>query len=98
MCIRDRVYTPIPCILKSDKYCFQCFFIHIGSKNDIDVSLDVYKRQSFFSREAEHVAGFAKECAVVTHYRLRSTEDGTEVEVDPNAKLDDCLLYTSRCV
>lgn len=48
--------------------------------------------KSFFSREAEHVAGFAKECAVVTHYRLRSTEDGTEVEVDPNAKLDEELI------
>ena len=48
--------------------------------------------KSFFSREAEHVAGFAKECAVVTHYRLRSTEDGKEVEVDPNAKLDEELI------
>ena len=38
------------------------------------------------------MAGFAKECAVVTHYRLRSTEDGTEVEVDPNAKLDEELI------
>ncbi len=48
--------------------------------------------KSFFSREAEHVAGFAKECAVVTHYRLRSSEDGTDVEVDPNAKLEEELI------
>ncbi len=48
--------------------------------------------KSFFSREAEHVAGFAKECAVVTHYRLRSSEDGTEVEVDPAAKLEEELI------
>lgn len=48
--------------------------------------------QSFFSREAEHVKGFAKECAVVTHYRLRATENGEQVEVDPGAKLDEPLI------
>ena len=48
--------------------------------------------KSFFSREAEHVKGFAKECAVVTHYRLRASEDGNCVEVDPSAKLDEELI------
>lgn len=48
--------------------------------------------KSFFSREAEHVKGFAKECAVVTHYRLRSSEDGDSVEVDPSAKLEEELI------
>lgn len=48
--------------------------------------------KSFFSREAEHVKGFAKECAVVTHYRLRSSEDGNNVEVDPSAKLEEELI------
>ena len=48
--------------------------------------------KSFFSREAEHVKGFAKECAVVTHYRLRSSEDGNSVEVDPSAKLEEELI------
>ncbi|MFC2812517.1 MAG: proline--tRNA ligase [Prevotella conceptionensis] len=48
--------------------------------------------KSFFSREAEHVKGFAKECAVVTHYRLRASEDGNSVEVDPSAKLDEELI------
>ena len=48
--------------------------------------------KSFFSREADHVKGFAKECAVVTHYRLRSTEDGSAVEVDPTAKLEEELI------
>ena len=48
--------------------------------------------KSFFSREAEHVKGFAKECAVVTHYRLRSSEDGNCVEVDPSAKLEEELI------
>ena len=48
--------------------------------------------KSFLSREAEHVKGFAKECAVVTHYRLKSTGDGHGVEVDPAAKLDEELI------
>ena len=48
--------------------------------------------KSFLSREAEHVKGFAKECAVVTHYRLKASEDGNAVEVDPNAKLEEELI------
>jgi prolyl-tRNA synthetase len=48
--------------------------------------------KSFFSREAEHVEGFAKEAAVVTHYRLRATADKTAVEVDPTAKLEEELI------
>ena len=48
--------------------------------------------KSFLSREAEHVEGFAKECAVVTHYRLRAKEDKSGVEVDPTAKLEEELI------
>lgn len=48
--------------------------------------------KSFLSREAEHVKGFAKECAVVTHYRLKSSETGNNVEVDPAAKLEEELI------
>ena len=47
--------------------------------------------KSFFSKEAAHVEGFAKECAVVTHYRLRNSEDGG-IEVDPTAKLEEELI------
>ena len=47
--------------------------------------------KSFFSKEASHVDGFAKECAVVTHYRLKTAEDGTVV-VDPTAKLEEELI------
>lgn len=47
--------------------------------------------KSYFSKEASHVDGFAKECAVVTHYRLRTAEDGT-IEVDPDAKLEEELI------
>lgn len=48
--------------------------------------------KSFLSREAEHVEGFAKECAVVTHYRLKNAEDGSGVIVDPAAKLEEELI------
>ena len=48
--------------------------------------------KSFFSREAEHVAGFAKECAVVTHHRLMNDPDGKGVVVDPYAKLEEELI------
>ncbi len=47
--------------------------------------------KSFFSKEADHVEGFAKECAVVTHYRLRNAEGGG-IEVDPDAKLEEELI------
>ncbi len=45
--------------------------------------------KSFFSREADHVEGFAKECAVVTHYRLKNDPNGAGVVVDPAAKLEE---------
>ena len=48
--------------------------------------------KSFLSKEAEHVEGFAKECAVVTHYRLKTNHDGTGVVVDPVAKLEEELI------
>lgn len=48
--------------------------------------------KSYLSKEAAHVEGFAKECAVVTHYRLRATADGKGVEVDPGAKLEEELI------
>ncbi len=47
--------------------------------------------KSYFSKEASHVDGFAKECAVVTHYRLKTAEDGSVV-VDENAKLEEELI------
>ena len=48
--------------------------------------------KSFLSREAEHVEGFAKECAVVTHYRLKTNDTKDGVVVDPAAKLDEELI------
>ena len=48
--------------------------------------------KSFLCREAEHVEGFAKECAVVTHYRLKNSPDGKGVIVDPEARLEEELI------
>lgn len=48
--------------------------------------------KSFLSKEAEHVEGFAKECAVVTHHRLMNAPDGSGVVVDPEAKLEEELI------
>ncbi|HZK03204.1 MAG TPA: proline--tRNA ligase [Bacteroidaceae bacterium] len=48
--------------------------------------------KSFLSKEAEHVEGFAKECAVVSHYRLKNSDDGSGVVVDPAAKLEEELI------
>ena len=48
--------------------------------------------KSYLSKEADHVEGFAKECAVVTHYRLKNAENGSGIEVDPTAKLEEELI------
>jgi prolyl-tRNA synthetase len=48
--------------------------------------------KSFLSKEADHVEGFAKECAVVTHYRLKNNPDGDGIIVDPDAKLEEELI------
>lgn len=48
--------------------------------------------KSYLSKEAAHVEGFAKECAVVTHYRLKNDENGQGIIVDPEAKLEEELI------
>jgi prolyl-tRNA synthetase len=48
--------------------------------------------KSFLEKEEEHAEGFAKECAVVTHYRLKANPDGKGLVVDPNAKLEEELI------
>lgn len=52
----------------------------------------VFIPKSYLSKEASHVEGFAKECAVVTHYRLKNADDGSGVIVDPEAKLEEELI------
>jgi prolyl-tRNA synthetase len=56
--------------------------------------------KSFLEKEEEHAEGFAKECAVVTHYRLKANPDGKGLIVDPNAKLEEELIVrpTSEAV
>ena len=64
-------------------------FKETGHKN---AYFPLFIPKSFFSKEANHVKGFAKECAVVTHYRLKNDESGKGVIVDPDAKLEEELI------
>jgi len=57
-----------------------------------NVYFPIFIPKSFFSKEASHVEGFAKECAVVTHYRLKNSPDGREIIVDEDAKLEEELI------
>lgn len=58
----------------------------------VNAYFPIFIPKSFFSREASHVEGFAKECAVVTHYRLKNDPTGAGVVVDPEAKLEEELI------
>jgi prolyl-tRNA synthetase len=58
----------------------------------VNAYFPIFIPKSFFSKEANHVEGFAKECAVVTHYRLKNDENGKGVIVDPEAKLEEELI------
>jgi prolyl-tRNA synthetase len=57
-----------------------------------NVYFPIFIPKSFFSKEASHVEGFAKECAVVTHYRLKKSDDGKSIVVDEDAKLEEELI------
>lgn len=58
----------------------------------VNAAFPLFIPKSFLSKEADHVEGFAKECAVVTHYRLKNDPDGKGVIVDPEAKLEEELI------
>ncbi len=58
----------------------------------VNAYFPIFIPKSYLSKEAAHVEGFAKECAVVTHYRLKNAEDGSGVVVDPEAKLEEELI------
>ena len=58
-----------------------------------NANFPIFIPKSYLSKEADHVEGFAKECAVVTHYRLKQAEGQNGLEVDPEAKLDH-LTFT----
>ena len=57
-----------------------------------NVYFPIFIPKSYLSKEASHVEGFAKECAVVTHYRLKNAEDGSGIGVDEDAKLEEELI------
>ncbi|MDX1686184.1 MAG: proline--tRNA ligase [Saprospiraceae bacterium] len=58
----------------------------------VNAYFPIFIPKSFLSREAKHVEGFAKECAVVTHHRLMNDPDGEGVVVDPDARLEEELI------
>ncbi len=58
----------------------------------VNAYFPIFIPKSFFSREAKHVEGFAKECAIVTHYRLKNDEKGKGLVIDPDAKLEEELI------
>ena len=66
----------------------------------VNAYFPLFVPKSFLEKEEEHAEGFAKECAVVTHYRLKANPDGTGLIVDPNAKLEEELIVrpTSEAV
>lgn len=58
----------------------------------VNAYFPLFVPKSFLAKEASHVEGFAKECAIVTHYRLKNAEDGSGIMVDPDAKLEEELI------
>ena len=58
----------------------------------VNAYFPIFIPKSYFSKEASHVDGFAKECAIVTHYRLKKSDDGTEIIIDETAKLEEELI------
>jgi prolyl-tRNA synthetase len=58
----------------------------------VNAYFPLFVPKSFLAREADHVEGFAKECAIVTHYRLKNSDDGKGIVVDPDAKLEEELI------
>lgn len=58
----------------------------------VNAYFPLFVPKSYLAREASHVEGFAKECAIVTHYRLKNAEDGSGIIVDPEAKLEEELV------
>ena len=66
----------------------------------VNAYFPIFVPKSYLSREAAHVEGFAKECAVVTHYRLKNNKESGELKVDPEAELEEALIVrpTSEAV
>ena len=88
----------------------ESFDIRFKETGHVNAYFPLFIPKSFLAKEAQHVEGFAKECAIVTHSRLKNTDDGSNIIVDPDSKLEEeiivrptsetviwaCLLYTSQ--
>ena len=85
MVIRPYGYS----IWESIKEAFDRLFKKTGHVN---AYFPLFIPKSFLAKEAEHIAGFAKECAVVTHSRLKNSEDGKNIVVDPASKLEEEVI------
>ncbi len=85
MVIRPYGYS----VWESIKNAFDKRFKETGHS---DAYFPLFIPKSFLAREAEHVEGFAKECAIVTHSRLKNSEDGKDVIVDPESKLEEEVI------
>lgn len=85
MVIRPRGYA----IWEKMQRTLDTLFKETGHEN---AYFPLFIPKSYLSREAEHVEGFAKECAVVTHYRLKTSPEGGSVVVDEAAKLEEELI------
>ena len=70
----------------------EAFDMRFKETGHVNAYFPLFIPKSFLSKEAEHVEGFAKECAVVTHSRLKATKDGKGVEVDPASKLEEEII------
>ena len=77
------------CVWESIKESFDKRFKETGHVN---AYFPLFIPKSFLSKEADHIEGFAKECAVVTHSRLKSSPDGEGVVVDPDSKLEEEII------
>ena len=68
------------------------FDVRFKKSGHVNAYFPLFIPKSFLASEAKHVEGFAKECAVVTHHRLRTSNDGKSVEVDPESKLEEEVI------
>ena len=70
----------------------EAFDIRFKKSGHVNAYFPLFIPKSFLSREADHVEGFAKECAVVTHSRLKTADDGSGVVVDPESQLEEEII------
>lgn len=70
----------------------EAFDIRFKKSGHVNAYFPLFIPKSFLSREADHVEGFAKECAVVTHSRLKTAEDGSGIVVDPESRLEEEVI------